>query len=100
MEGTGSAFEEGNQLAEAGELDDAYDAYSRADEDGHGTGAAYAGVLAEGRGKLRDAEAAYRRADERGDGYGAFRLGLLLASAGDWDGATAAWERAEERGYE
>jgi ABC-type transporter Mla subunit MlaD len=74
--------------------------YRRADEQGHGTAAAYLGLLAETRGGLDEAEAAYRRADARGDGYGAFRLGLLRSRAGDWDAATEAWQRADERGYE
>jgi virulence factor Mce-like protein len=99
-DGQRSAYEEGNRLAQAGDLDAAYDAYQRADDEGHGTAAAYAGTLAQTRGDLSAAEAAYRRADERGDGFGAYRLGLLLSQGGDWEGAEEAWRRAEERGYE
>ena len=75
-------------------------AYRRADEAGHGTGAAYTGIFAETRGDLKGAEEAYRRADERGDGYGAFRLGLLLSRGGNWKAAREAWERSDERGHE
>src|SRR5437588_318878 len=93
-------FDEGNRLARAGDLDAAEEAYRRADEQGHGTAAAYVGLFAEARGGLDEAREAFRRADERGDGYGAFRLGLNHSRAGDWDGAAEAWKRAEERGYE
>ena len=98
--GASSAFDEGNRLARKGDLQAAEAAYRRADEDGHGTAAAYAGLFSEARGDLRGAEDAYARADERGDGFGAFRRGLLLSQAGDWDGARAAWDRAETRGQE
>jgi virulence factor Mce-like protein len=94
-----SAFEQGNRLAKDEDLGAAEAAYRRADEQGHGTAAAYVGALLEARGAVRDAAGAYRRADERGDGFGALRLGLLLAHAGDWDGATEAWKRADERGH-
>ena len=59
-------FELGNRHAERGEMDQAEEAYRRADEDGHGTAAAYAGVFAEARGDFDEARDAYRRADERG----------------------------------
>jgi len=95
-----SALEEANRLAQRGDMDEAEAAYRRADEQGDGTAAAYAGLFAEARGRLDDAEAAYRRADERGDGYGAFRLGLLQSRAGDWEAARESWQRADERGYE
>ncbi|HEY1591393.1 MAG TPA: MlaD family protein [Solirubrobacteraceae bacterium] len=95
-----AAFDDGNRLAKAGDLEAAEDAYRRADDAGHPAGAAYAGVLAEARGETGQAEQAYRRADERGDGFGAFRLGLLRSRAGDWDGACQAWARAEERGQD
>src|SRR5947209_962838 len=95
-----SRFEEANRLARDGEMERAEDAYQQADEEGHGTAAAYAGVFAEARGRYDEAEKAYRRADERGDGYGAFRLGLLHSRAGDWDAASEAWKRAEDRGYD
>ncbi len=94
------AFEQGNKLAKDGDLRRAEEAYARADEEGHGAAAAYAGLFAESRGELDEAEAAYRRADERGDGFGAFRLGLLLSRAGKWDEAADAWARANERGQE
>lgn len=81
-------------------MDQAEEAYRRADEDGHGTAAAYAGVFAEGRGDFDEARDAYRRADERGDGFGALRLGLLSAARGDWDEAKDAYARADERGHE
>ncbi len=93
-----SAFEEANRLARAGDLEGAEAAYRRADEQGHGTAAAYAGVFSEAHGDLAGAHDAYARADERGDGFGAFRRGLLLSHVGDWDGAREAWERADERG--
>ena len=93
-------FELGNRLAERGEMDQAEEAYRRADEDGHGTAAAYAGVFAEARGDFDEARDAYRRADERGDGFGALRLGLLSAARGDWDEAKDAYARADERGHE
>jgi ABC-type transporter Mla subunit MlaD len=99
-DGAQRAFAEGNRLARAGDLDAAESAYRRADEQGHGTAATYAGLLAERRGEVDQAWDAYSRADDRGDGYGAFRLGLLQSRAGDWDGAAKAWERADERGYE
>ncbi len=92
-----AAFEEGDRLARQGDLNGAEEAYRRADEGGHPTAAAYAGVFVEARGDLPAAEEAYRRADERGDGFGAFRLGLMLSNAGDWDGASEAWGRADER---
>jgi virulence factor Mce-like protein len=95
-----SAFEEGNRLARSGDLEAAEAAYRKADEQGHGTAAAYAGLFSEARGDLSEAEEAYSRADERGDGFGAMRLGLLLSQAGDWDGAREAWERTEERGQQ
>ncbi len=95
-----SAFEEGNRLARQGDMDGAEAAYRRADEEGHGTAAAYAGLFAEARGDTEGAQAAYQRADERGDGYGAFRLGMLQSRAGDWDGASEAWKRSDERGHE
>jgi virulence factor Mce-like protein len=94
------AFQEGNRLAKKGDLPGAEQAYAKADEEGHGTAAAYAGLFAESRGELDEARAAYERADERGDGFGAFRLGLVLSRAGDWDAAREAWDRAEERGQE
>ena len=93
-------FELGNRHAERGEMDQAEEAYRRADEDGHGTAAAYAGVFAEARGDFDEARDAYRRADERGDGFGALRLGLLSAARGDWDEAKDAYARADERGHE
>jgi virulence factor Mce-like protein len=100
-EGDGQdAFEEGNRLAQQGDLNGAEQAYRRAEEAGHPTGAAYAGVFAEAGGDAPEAERLYRAADERGDGFGAFRLGLLLSHAGDWDGAREAWDRAEERGQD
>jgi phospholipid/cholesterol/gamma-HCH transport system substrate-binding protein len=99
-EDSSSVFERANRLAQRGEIADAEAAYRQADEDGHGTAAAYTGLFAEARDELGEAEKAYRRADERGDGYGAFRLGLLRSRAGDWDGAAEAWKRAEERQYE
>jgi virulence factor Mce-like protein len=92
------AFERGNELAKRGDLNGAGEAYREADEAGHPTAAAYAGVFDEAHGDPQAAEAAYRRADERGDGFGAFRLGLLLSRLGDWDGAREAWDRAGERG--
>jgi virulence factor Mce-like protein len=95
-----SSFEQGNELAARGELDAAEAAYRRADEAGHPTAAAYAGVFSESRGETAAAEAAYRRADERGDGFGAFKLGLLRSHRGNWSEASEAWKRAEERGYE
>ncbi len=95
-----SAFEQGNRLARRGDLEGAEAAYRRADEDGHPTAAAYAGLFSEAHGDLRGAHDAYTRADERGDGFGALRLGLLLSHAGDWDGASEAWDRADERGHE
>jgi ABC-type transporter Mla subunit MlaD len=95
-----SAFDEGNRLARQGALEDAEAAYQRGDELGHGTAAAYAGVLAEARGELGEAADAYSRADERGDGFGAFRLGLLQSHAGNWDAAREAWARADERGQQ
>ena len=98
-EGDGqAAFDEGQQLAKRGDLAGAERAYRLADERGHPTGAAYAGVFDEAHGHADAAERAYRRADERGDGFGAFRLGLLLSRTADWDGAREAWSRAEERG--
>jgi virulence factor Mce-like protein len=95
-----AAFDEGNRLAERGDLRGAEGAYRRADEAGHSTAAGYVGVFEEAGGAVGGAERAYRRADERGDGFGAFRLGLLLSQAGDWEGAREAWARAEERGQE
>ena len=92
-----TAFEEGNRLAAKGDLGAAEEAYRRADEAGHPTAAAYAGLFAESRGELDDARAAYERADERGDGYGALRHGLMLSRAGDWDAAAEAWRRSDER---
>src|SRR5689334_19455656 len=94
------AFELGNRHAERGEMEDAEAAYRRADEEGHGTAAAYAGLFAEARGDFDEARDAYRRADERDDGFGALRLGLLSAASGDWDTAKDAYERADERGHE
>ncbi len=95
-----AVFDDGNRLAREGDLAGAEEAYHRADEGGHPTAAAYAGVFDEAHGDAPAAEQAYRRADERGDGFGAFRLGLLLSRAGDWDGARGAWARAEDRGQE
>ena len=101
-EGSGTAgadaFAEGNRLAARGDLSAAETAYRRADEAGHPTAAAYAGLFDESQGEFETALDAYRRADERGDGYGALRLGLLLSRTGDWDGAAEAWARADERG--
>jgi virulence factor Mce-like protein len=93
-----AAFEAGERMAERGDLEGAEQAYRRADEGGHPTAAAYAGVFDEARGHTRAAEQAYQRADERGVGFGAFRLGLLLSRAGDWEAARSAWARADERG--
>ena len=93
-------FELGNRHAERGEMQEAEAAYRRADEDGHGTAAAYAGVFAEARGDFDGARDAYQRADERGDGFGALRLGLLSAAQGDWETANDAYARADERGHE
>ena len=92
------ALEEGDRLAERGDLSAAERAYERAAQAGNPTALAYSGVFAEARGDLGEAESAYRRADAAGDGYAAFRLGLLLSRTGDWDGAVEAWRRAEERG--
>ena len=78
--GDADPFALGNRHAERGEMQEAEAAYRRADEDGHGTAAAYAGVFAEARGDFDEARDAYRRADERGDGFGALRLGLLSAA--------------------
>ena len=80
--GDADPFALGNRHAERGEMQEAEAAYRRADEEGHGTAAAYAGVFAEARGDFDEARDAYRRADERGDGFGALRLGLLSAAAG------------------
>jgi ABC-type transporter Mla subunit MlaD len=96
--GNAAAFEDGNRLAQEGRLDEAEQAYVRAAEAGHPTGAAYAGVFAEGHGDLERAEKLYRQADDAGDGFGAFRHGMLLSASGDWDAASEAWSRAEERG--
>ncbi|HEY2161559.1 MAG TPA: MlaD family protein [Solirubrobacteraceae bacterium] len=93
------AFEQGNRLAENGDLSGAEEAYRRADEGGHPTAAAYVGVFDEVRGETRAAADAYRRADERGDGFGASRLGLLQSQSGDWDAASDSWRRAQQRGY-
>src|SRR5436305_1173276 len=92
-----AAVEDGDRLAKQGDLEGAEDAYRRADEAGHGTAAAYAGVFDEAHGSTEDAEQAYRRADERGDGFGAMRLGLLLSRTVDWEAAREAWARADER---
>ncbi|HET7050484.1 MAG TPA: MlaD family protein, partial [Solirubrobacteraceae bacterium] len=94
------SFELGNRHAERGEMEEAEAAYRRADEAGHGTAAAYAGLFAEARGDFDEAHDAYSRADERGDGFGALRLGLLAAARGDWDMAKDAYARADERGHE
>jgi virulence factor Mce-like protein len=93
-------FELGNRHAERGEMEKAEQAYRRADEQGHGTAAAYAGVFAEARGDYDEAHEAYTRSDERGDGFGALRLGLLSAARGDWETANDAYARADERGHE
>jgi ABC-type transporter Mla subunit MlaD len=98
-EGRG-AFEEGNRLAREGQYDRAEECYLKAAEQGHPTGAAYAGVFAESHRDREQAEQLYRQADEAGDGFGAFRLGLALSLRGEWDAASEAWERAEERGHE
>jgi tetratricopeptide (TPR) repeat protein len=99
-DGDADPFELGNRHAERGEMARAEEAYRRADEDGNGTAAAYAGLFAEARGDFDEARDAYRRADERGDGFGALRLGLLSAAHGDWDTAKDAYARADERGHE
>src|SRR6201995_4008117 len=93
-------FELGKRHAGRGEKDKAGGAYRRADEDGHGTAAAYAGLFAEARGEFDEARDAYRRADEGGDGVGGLRLGLLSAARGDWETAKDAYARADERGHE
>ena len=95
-----AAFEEGNERAGRGALQEAEEAYRQAADEGHPTAAAYAGVFAESRGDLDQARTLYGQADEGGDGFGSFRLGMLLSRSGDWDGATGAWERADERGQE
>jgi virulence factor Mce-like protein len=95
-----SAFARAGELAAAGDTDAAEEEYRRADELGHASAPAYAGLLMEARGDYAGAEEAYRRADKRGDGFGAFRLGMLLSGWGDWDGAKDAWNRADERGSE
>ncbi len=92
------AFELGDRLARDGELEQAEEAYRRADDAGHPRAPARVGVFLELRGDLVKARAAYERADQRGDRTGAFRLGMLLASAARWDEAREAWARAEERG--
>jgi hypothetical protein len=48
-------FELGNRHAERGEIARAEEAYRRADEDGHGTAAAYAGLFSEARGDFDEA---------------------------------------------
>ncbi|MGZ4250332.1 MAG: MlaD family protein, partial [Solirubrobacteraceae bacterium] len=93
-------FELGNRHAERGEMEKAEAAYRRADEQGHGTAAAYAGLFAEARGHFDEAQDAYSRSDERGDGFGALRLGLLSAARGDWETANDAYAHADERGHE
>ena len=98
--GDADPFALGNRHAERGEMQEAEAAYRRADEEGHGTAAAYAGVFAEARGDFDEARDAYQRADERGDGFGALRLGLLSAAQGDWETANDAYARADERGHE
>ncbi len=95
-----AAFEEGNRLAQKGQYDQAEEAYLRAAEHGHPTGAAYAGVFAESHNNPEQAEQLYRQADEAGDGFGAFRLGMVLSLQGEWDAASQAWKRADERGQE
>ena len=95
-----SAFERGNELARDGELEQADAAYREADEAGHPTAAAYAGVFAESRGEMKQAREAYQRADERGDGLGSLRLGLLLSRAGQWREAEKLFARSDERGYD
>src|SRR5947209_3230353 len=95
-----AAFERGNELARNGDLEQAEGAYKQADEQGHPTAAAYAGVFAQVRGEVGPAMDAYRRSDERGDGLGALRLGLLLSQRGDWEAAKAAFARADQRGRE
>ncbi|HEY1521978.1 MAG TPA: hypothetical protein VGF70_03120 [Solirubrobacteraceae bacterium] len=95
-----AAFEEGNRLASDGQFDRAEECYLRAAEQGHPTGAAYAGVFADSHGKHEQAEQLYGQADEAGDGFGAFRLGMVLSLRGEWEAASQAWQRAEERGQE
>ncbi len=95
-----AAFEQGNELARKGRYEEAERSYGQAAEEGHPTGAAYAGVFAESHGETERAEQLYRQADEAGDGFGAFRLGMVLSLQGDWKAASEAWERAEERGQE
>ena len=82
-----------------GMIDDAVDAFRRADEQGDATGAFNLGVLLGDSGDLDGAEAAYRRADERGDEAAASNLGALLKGRGDLEGAEAAYRRAEERAH-
>jgi virulence factor Mce-like protein len=98
MEDAAAAFEQGNQRAREGKLDEAEAAYERASALGHALAATSVGLLRERRGDLSGAEEAYRLADTRGDAQGAFRLGLLLSARDDWDGAKAAWARSDERG--
>jgi ABC-type transporter Mla subunit MlaD len=95
-----AAFEDGNRLAGEGQYDRAEESYRKAAEQGHPTGAAYAGVFAEAHGDYEQAEQLYHQADEAGDGFGAFRLGMVLSRRGEWDAASEAWQRAEERGQE
>src|SRR5437588_13129387 len=86
-----AAFEQGNRLAREGQYDRAEECYLKAAEQGHPTGAAYAGVFAESHRDPDQAEQLYRQADEAGDGFGAFRLGMVLSPRGEWDAASPAW---------
>jgi phospholipid/cholesterol/gamma-HCH transport system substrate-binding protein len=95
-----AAFEEGSRLAKSGQYEEAERSYRQAAEEGHPTGAAYAGLFAESHGDREEAERLYRQADEAGDGFGAFRLGMLLSLGGDWEAASEAWKRADERGQD
>ena len=95
-----AAFDQGNELARKGRYEEAERSYGQAAEEGHPTGAAYAGVFAESHREMERAEQLYRQADEAGDGFGAFRLGMILSLHGQWKAASEAWQRAEERGQE
>ena len=91
-------FELGVRAYERARLDDALDAFRRADELGDATSAFNLGFLLHERGDVQGAQEAYHRADERGDASGALNLGLVLQERGDLEGAQEAYHRADERG--
>jgi tetratricopeptide (TPR) repeat protein len=90
----------GLMLAERGELDEALEHLSVAQENGDATASWGIGKILEDKGDLMGSAAAYRLGADGGNPQAAFGLGVVLMKADDLEGARLAFQRAIDLGHE